>query len=169
MTTFTDNVVIESITDSLLCQEPTMNIIKSVPSSLLEIHEIQNPGFHPLVDSDQWRVALLNFEPALSPERLSEFQRHNETDEVFVLLSGRCILFLGEGKDAVTQVFALDLEPFKLYKVCRQAWHTHALNADAKLLIVENRSTSRANSPRIKITPEQREEILYLTRQVWDK
>ncbi len=171
MTTFTDNVVIESITDSLLCQEPTMNIIKSVPSSLLEIHEIQNqnPGFHPLVDSDQWRVALLNFEPALSPERLSEFQRHNETDEVFVLLSGRCILFLGEGEDAVTQVFALDLEPFKLYKVCRQAWHTHALNADAKLLIVENRSTSRANSPRIKITPEQREEILYLTRQVWDK
>jgi len=148
-----------------------MNIIKSVPSSLLEIHEIQNqnPGFHPLVDSDQWRVALLNFEPALSPERLSEFQRHNETDEVFVLLSGRCILFLGEGEDAVTQVFALDLEPFKLYKVCRQAWHTHALNADAKLLIVENRSTSRANSPRIKITPEQREEILYLTRQVWDK
>ena len=146
-----------------------MNIIKSVPSSLLEIHEIQNPGFRPLVDSDQWRVALLNFEPALSPERLSEFQRHNETDEVFVLLSGRCILFLGEGEDAVTQVFALDLEPFKLYKVCRQAWHTHALNADAKLLIVENRSTSRANSPRIKITPEQREEILYLTRQVWDK
>lgn len=144
-----------------------MNILRPIPSSLLEIHETQNPGFHPLVDSDQWRVALLNFEPALSPERLSEFQRHNETDEVFVLLSGRCILFLGEGEDAVTQVFALDLEPFKLYNVCRRAWHTHALSADAKVLIVENRNTSRTNSPRIKITLEQHAEILRLTRQVW--
>ncbi|HMN00888.1 MAG TPA: hypothetical protein PKC99_17935 [Anaerolineales bacterium] len=141
----------------------------TAPSSLLEVHETQTAGFHPLVDSDQWRVALLNFEPTLSPEHLSEFQRHNETDEVFVLLSGRCILFLGEGEDAVTQVFALDLEPFKLYNVCRRAWHTHALSADAKLLIVENRNTSRVNSPRIKITPEQREEILHLTRQAWKK
>lgn len=139
------------------------------PSSLLEVHETQTTGFHPLVDSDQWRVALLNFEPALAPERLSEFQRHNETDEVFVLLSGRCILFLAEGEDTVSQIFPQDLEPFKLYNVRRRAWHTHALSADAKLLIVENRNTSRVNSPRIKMTPEQREEVLHLTRQVWEE
>jgi hypothetical protein len=140
----------------------------TLSSSLLEVYETQAPGFHPLVDSDQWRAALLNFEPALAPEHLSEFQRHNETDEVFVLLSGRCILFLGEGEDAVMQVFAQDLQPFKLYNVRRRAWHTHALSADAKLLIVENRNTSPLNSPRIEITSEQREDILRLTRQVWE-
>ncbi|HRJ55753.1 MAG: hypothetical protein KPEEDBHJ_00109 [Anaerolineales bacterium] len=164
MTTFTDNVVIKYHHFFTLSRKI---MTYQIPATLLEIHESHLPGFKPLVDSDDWRVALLNFEPALTPQRLSEFQRHNETDEVFVLLSGRCILFLGEGEDAVTQVFALDLEPFKLYNVCRRAWHAHALSENAKLLIVENRNTSRANSPRTKMTPEQHAEILSLTRQIW--
>jgi mannose-6-phosphate isomerase-like protein (cupin superfamily) len=139
----------------------------SIPASLLEIHETQNPGFQALIDSDCWRVAILMFAPDLTPQHLVEFQRHNESDEVFVLLSGRCILFLGEGENTVTQVFAYNLEPLKLYKVQRRAWHAHVQSADAKLLIVENRNTSRLNSPRIKITPEQREDILGLTRLIW--
>lgn len=138
-----------------------------IPTTLLEIHESHLTGFKPLVDSDYWRVALLNFEPALTPQRLSEFQRHNESDEVFVLLSGRCILFLGDGEDAVTQIFVQEMEPFKLYNVRSRAWHAHTLSEDAKLLIVENRNTSRANSPRIKMTAEQHAEILRLTRQMW--
>jgi hypothetical protein len=139
----------------------------SIPTSLLEIHETQKPGFQPLIDSDCWRVAILRFAPDLTPQQLVEFQRHNESDEVFVLLSGRCILFLGEGDDSVTQVFAHNLEPFKLYNVRRRAWHAHVQSADAKLLIVENRNTSRLNSPRIDLSPHQREEIFELTRQLW--
>lgn len=139
----------------------------SIPTSLLEIHETQKPGFQPLIDSDCWRVAILMFTPELTPQHLVEFQRHNESDEVFVLLSGRCILFLGEGNDAVTQVFAYNLEPLKLYKVRRRAWHAHVQSADSKLLIVENRNTSPLNSPRTNITPEQRMEILDLTRSIW--
>ena len=46
-------------------------------------------------------------------------------------------------------------------------WHAHVQSADAKLLIVENRNTSRLNSPRAKITPEQRQELLDLTRLIW--
>lgn len=139
----------------------------SIPTSLLEVYETQKPGFQPLIDTDCWRVALLLFAPDLTPQHLVEFQRHNESDEVFVLLSGRGILFLGEGDDSVTQVFAHKLEPFKLYNVRRRAWHAHVQSADARLLIVENRNTSQLNSPRKKITPEQREEILGLTRLIW--
>jgi hypothetical protein len=164
MTTFTDNVVIKYHHFFTLSRKI---MTYQIPATLLEIHESHLTGFKPLVDSDYWRVALLNFEPALTPQRLSEFQRHNESDEVFVLLSGRCILFLGDGEDSIQQVFAQDLEPFKLYNVRRRAWHAHTLSEDAKLLIVENRNTSRANSPRIKMTPEQHAEILHLTRQMW--
>lgn len=73
-------------------------------TSLLEIHESQNPGFVPVVDSGQWRVALMNYTPDLLPDQITEFQRHDETDEVFVLLQGHCILFLGEGGDQVTHL-----------------------------------------------------------------
>jgi len=70
----------------------------SIPTSLLEIHETLKPGFQPLIDSDCWRIAFLMFAPDVTPRHIVEFQRHNESDEVFVLLSGRCILFLRRGR-----------------------------------------------------------------------
>lgn len=136
-------------------------------TSLLEIYESQNPGFVPVVDSGQWRAAFLNFEPDLLPKNLKELQRHNESDEVFVLLSGRCILFIGGEESSVSHIYAQELEPYKMYKVRRRVWHTQALSPGTKLLIVENRNTSPLNSPRTKITPEQWLEILDLTRSIW--
>lgn len=138
-----------------------------IPPSLLEIHEYEGPGFQALVNFPNWRVALLNFTTELIPERIDEIQRHNETDEVFILLKGRCILFLGEGDDPATSFFAQDLEPFHLYNVRRGAWHTHALSVDAKVLIVENQNTSPANSPRVKLTADQRNQIIGLCHQLW--
>ena len=138
-----------------------------IPTSLLQIYISHLPGFQPLVDSDSWRVAFLNFTNNLAPNQIDEFQRHNESNELFVLLSGRCILFLGDGVETITHIFAQDLHPFTLYCVQSQAWHTHALSPDAKLLIVENRNTSPANSPRIKITPDQQAELIGLTNLLW--
>ena len=138
-------------------------------TSLLEIHESQHPGFVPVVDSGQWRVAFLNFEPDLLPNNLKEFQRHNESDEVFVLLSGRCILFIGGEESSVSQINAQELEPCKMYKVCRRVWHAQALSPGTKLLIVENCNTSIANSPRLGMTDHQRTEILSMTRLIWGK
>ena len=56
-----------------------------MPPALLDIHEYNGPGYRPLVDFDHWRVAVLNFSADLLPEHLTSMQRHNDTDEVFVL------------------------------------------------------------------------------------
>jgi ureidoglycolate hydrolase len=141
--------------------------MNNLNTSLIEIHETQSPGFVPAVDSDQWRVAFLNFEQDSLPTNLKELQRHNESDEVFVLLKGHCILFLGGEECAVSQIYAQELEPCKIYKVRRRVWHAQALSPDTKLLIVENRNTSLANSPRLDLTEYQRTEILSMTRQIW--
>lgn len=138
--------------------------LPAIPPSLLEIHQYSGTGFQPLVDYGAWRVALLN---AASLEQVVEFQRHNETDEVFVLLQGRCLLFLGEGGEQVTQIYARDMLPFHLYNVRRGAWHAHCLTPDAKVLIVENCDTSPANSPRLPLTGGQRRDIDALIRQAW--
>lgn len=140
----------------------------SIPESLLEIREYTGEGYRPLVDFGAWRVAVLRAIDELLPENLTTLQRHDETDEVFVLLAGRCILFLGEGtKDAVTTIHAVDMQPLRLYNVKRGAWHTHTLSADAAVLIVENADTTDANSPLLPLTPEQRVEIVQLTRALW--
>src|SRR5204862_4243063 len=102
-----------------------------VSEKLVEISEYKGIGYQPLVDYGAWRVAILNYHPELLPENIDNMQRHDETDEVFVLLAGQCTLFLGEGGDAITGIVAEDMQPFKLYNVKRGAWHTHTLSEDA--------------------------------------
>ncbi len=135
----------------------------SVPEKLLEVREYAGEGYRPLVDYGAWRVAILNFIDELVPENLDKLQRHDETDEVFVLLAGRCILFLAEGGE----IYAQDMEPFKCYNVKRGAWHTHTLDRDARVLIVENRDTTSQNSPTVALDEAQRAKVVQRTRELW--
>jgi hypothetical protein len=139
----------------------------SIPEFLLEIREHEGADYKPLIDYQSWRVALMNYTVNLLPEKINRMQKHIETDEVFVLLAGHCILFLGEGHDQVTRVHAVDMEPFKLYNVKRNCWHSHTFSKDAKVLIVENRDTMDVNSPFISLMPEHQKEIIRLTKQLW--
>ncbi len=141
----------------------------STPERLLEIHRHDAPSYKPLVDFESWRVAVLNFSPELLPENLTRMQRHNETDEVFVLLQGRCILFVGEGDDTVARIHGEDLEPGRVYNVKQAVWHTHTLSPDAKVLVVENRETTYDNSPFVALTPEQHQQLVTLTRALWQQ
>jgi hypothetical protein len=138
-----------------------------IPKSMLEIRKHDAPDYKPLMEFQFWRVALMNYTPALLPEKINRMQKHTETDEVFVLLAGRCILFLGEGEERVTAVHAVDMEPFKLYNVKCGAWHSHTFSTDAKVLIVENRDTVDANSPFVDLSIEQRARVVELSKELW--
>jgi len=140
-----------------------------IPERLLEIREYKNEGYSPVVDYCAWRVAILNYSEQLLPRNLTAVQRHNETDEVFILLRGRCILFIGEGDQEVTDIFGVNLQPLKLYNVKKSTWHTHTLDKDAMVLIVENRDTTFDNSPFCPLNEMQQELIVKLTRDIWNK
>jgi hypothetical protein len=141
--------------------------MNTVPESLLEIREHHGPDYKPLIDYRTWRVALMNYTPDLLPERIHKMQKHIETDEVFVLLAGHCILFLGEGEESISQIHAVDMQLFKLYNVKCGVWHSHTFSRDAKVLIVENRDTVDANSPFIELGVSHRKEIVRLTKELW--
>ncbi|MEW6400571.1 MAG: hypothetical protein AB1649_02160 [Chloroflexota bacterium] len=139
----------------------------SIPESLIEVREHDGSDYKPLIDYQSWRVALMNYTPDLTPEKISRMQKHIETDEVFVLLTGRCILFLGEGGDFVTKVHAVDMEPYKLYNVKRGVWHSHTFSEDARVLIVENCDTVDENSPFVGLSSVQHQQIQTLTQELW--
>ncbi|MFX0016137.1 MAG: hypothetical protein ACFE98_16225, partial [Candidatus Hermodarchaeota archaeon] len=102
------------------------------------------------------------------PENIDFMSKHDETDEVFVLLNGKCILFIAEGnKRKITNLYAEDMVPYKIYNVKRGVWHNHTLSDDAMILIVENQDTTESNSPIIKLTKEQKELIKELTVENW--
>ncbi len=136
-------------------------------SDLLTIHEYTGTGYLPLVDFGQWRVAILRFDSGLLVQNIKDMQRHNETDEVFVLLEGRCLLFIGEGDTVVETIDAVNMEPLKLYNVKRSTWHNHTLTEDASVLIIENRDTSLNNSPKISLSVEQQQQLVRMTSMHW--
>lgn len=141
--------------------------MNTIPEKLLEVTGYSGEGYRPLIDYGQWRVAILRYIDELLPKHIGKMQRHAETDEVFVLLSGRCILFLGEGKESVGAIYAHDMQPLKLYNVKRGTWHTHTLSEDAVVLIVENRDTTSNNSPEIELNATQQQQLVELTRTLW--
>jgi mannose-6-phosphate isomerase-like protein (cupin superfamily) len=141
--------------------------LEKIDEHLLEVRSYEGEGYQPLIDYDQWRVAILRYCDELLPHRIFAMQRHNETDEVFVLLEGRCILFLGEGKETITSITSIDLEPRKVYNVRRGVWHSHTLNSEASVLIVENCNTTIQNSPKKLLSDEQRRRIVDLTHDLW--
>jgi hypothetical protein len=138
-----------------------------IPEVLLEVRTHDGPDYKPMIDYQSWRVALMNYTPDLTPDKINRMQKHTETDEIFVLLTGRCILFLGEGEESVTSVHAADMELYKLYNVKRGAWHSHTFSEDARVLIVENRDTVDANSPFVDLSVGQQKQVVELTRQLW--
>lgn len=141
--------------------------MKPLPETLIEVRKHDGPDYKPLVDYQSWRVALMNYTPDLAPEKIHRMQKHTKTDEVFVLMKGRCILFIGEGGESVTQVHAVDMQPYELYNVKRGVWHSHTFSEDARVLIVENRDTVDANSPFAELSESQCKEIVELTGKLW--
>ncbi len=130
-----------------------------VSKQLLDIREYTQEGYSPVIDYDSWRVAVLNYCEELLPENITKMQRHDKSDEVFILLKGSFILYIGEGTEAVETIHAVKLEPYKLYNVKKGVWHTHTLSEEASVLIVENRDTGLHNSPEILLTEAQREQL----------
>lgn len=132
-------------------------------SDLIEIKKYEDSGYKPVIDYGDWRVAVLNYCDELLPENINKMQKHNQTDEVFVLLKGKCMLFMAEGDQEIEEIYAQEMEPYKMYNIKRSVWHTHTLSEDAMVLIIENRNTGLDNSPEIDLTERERNKIMKLS------
>jgi hypothetical protein len=139
-----------------------------IDRNLLDIKEYTDVGYLPLIAYGAWRVAILNYIDELLPENIGKMQRHDNTDEIFVLLKGRCILFIGTGTDRVEEIYVEDMQPLKLYNMKRGTWHTHTLDQEAMVLIIENDDTGPDNSPEVDLDTGQRARLILLTQQTWN-
>ncbi len=125
----------------------------------IDVSSYQGEGYLPMIDFEAWRVAMLRYCEELEVQNLTTMQKHNETDEVFVLLEGSCTLFTGGKGDTVNELDAIVMKPLQLYNVKQGVWHTHTLDKAASVLIVENRNTCDNNSPKVMLTEAQLEQI----------
>lgn len=121
----------------------------------VDVKKYDGEGYKPLVDYDSWRVAVLTYCEELEIQNLKTMQKHNETDEVFILLSGSCTLFTGGDKETIDDIDCIVMEPFKIYNVKKGVWHTHTLDKQGMVAIVENQNTADDNSPTTKLSLKQ--------------
>lgn len=112
----------------------------------LEILSSPQEGFITLVSSGGWRVACLNGPQVYQRKGISSLSRHLQTDEVFILVKGSCLLVTaGNGADP-GELSKTWMETGQLYNVTKAAWHGHILLPGATVMIVENRDTGTENS-----------------------
>jgi mannose-6-phosphate isomerase-like protein (cupin superfamily) len=104
----------------------------------IEIYDYSGPGYKPLLLRPTWQVALLNWDEKFDRANLVEIAQHNLTDEVFVLLKGRAVLFV---KSEGEELLAFDCQPGVIYNVPTGVWHTLLADKEATFLIVEERDT----------------------------
>ncbi len=133
--------------------------------SLIEVGEYRGEGYQPLIDFGEWRVAVLRYLDALQPDRIDSVERHLETDEVFVLLTGCGVLIAAGDSAQAGEVTALAMETEKAYNVKRCVWHSILLSREACVLLVENRNTGEENSEYSSLSDEQRKQILEIARR----
>jgi hypothetical protein len=124
----------------------------NAPMNGLEITAYDEKGYKPLVDFESWRVALINGPSEYKPVKIPTLSCHCETDEIFVLLKGSCMLLIGGAGDAPGEVEKVWLKEGLLYNVTRGTWHNECLMPGAKVLIVENADTSSANSKNYELS-----------------
>jgi cupin superfamily acireductone dioxygenase involved in methionine salvage len=123
-----------------------------------DTYDFSGIGYEKLFHHQNWRLANLNYIEELEVEKLNYVEAHDLTDEVFVLLSGTCHMFFAEVEnERIKDISCISLEQNKVYKIPMGVYHTHTLSADAKLLIVEEESTSYENSPRVYMTNEEKD------------
>ena len=115
--------------------------------NLLTVTSYDGPGIGGTVEGREYTILLLNYLPRLAPDKITDMQRHLETDESFILLQGRAVLFAAAGEDRPGELEHYVLQPGTIYTVPRNIWHTQAMTEDAKILLVENSGTVAENSP----------------------
>lgn len=116
----------------------------------IQIFDIKEDGFHPAVVFEGWKVAVFNSAPNWREENISFLQKHNFSDEVFILLKGECTLILSE-EEVPQTMYGVKMEPGKVYNVPKGKWHSHVLGEDTTVIVVENSDTVPENSPKVPI------------------
>jgi len=121
---------------------------------LIEIREHASEDYLPLINFESWRVAILNDAPKFRRETMPYLERHNCTDEVFVLLEGSSTRYIGDGRTDIGKITLYAMQPKKVYNVKKGVWHNLTCVPGTSVLIVENADTSQENSEYLPVTPD---------------
>jgi hypothetical protein len=114
-------------------------------------------GMKRVYENQAWMVGVKNYKVPNDAERFDEIERHRETDELFVLLSGSCSLLAAWEEGKTLRFEAEAMLPGKVYAIPKGLWHTTITVPGTKLVLVEDPRTGQANSDAWKLAGSELE------------
>ena len=126
--------------------------------------EFGEEGLKRVYENDKWMVGIKNWKPANDIANIDCLERHNETDELFVLLAGSCTLLSAVEENSKLAIKATAMEPMKVYNIPRSLWHNTVTMKSTKLILVEDVSTGAKNSDVLPLSAEQIAEVKRIAR-----
>lgn len=113
----------------------------------MQVYQSESRGYKMIFSNQRWGVGYKNF----SEDQSLVWQRHLESDEGFMLLSGECCL-LTKDDDQIEKSW---LEKGKFYLVKKNEWHFNLMFKDAEIFIVENNDVAESNTENQKLNEEE--------------
>ena len=121
----------------------------------VELKDWTEPGYRPLIFSDDWQVAILNWESGADLNHLQWIEKHNHTDEVFILLSGKATLITEENGS----FHLFEGIPGRVLNVLSGTWHTVIGYEGCSWVIVEKKDTHLNDVEKRELTHAELERI----------
>ena len=113
---------------------------------MLKIEKPGSPGFDTVVKNDHFKCAFITYSPCYAFGAVDHMKRHNNTDEIFVLLSDRAVLLIMDNDEIQKH----EMEQGSAYNVGRATWHYLAVSGDARVFAAERSDTDGTNTDVIR-------------------
>lgn len=121
----------------------------------IENYSFEGEGMQRVFENEKWMVGIKNWKPDNDVTGVNCLERHNETDELFVLIAGSCTLVTANEVDGEYVFDAVKMEPNKVYNIPATLWHNTITCKDTKLILIEDSNTSMKNSDILSLGAEQ--------------
>ncbi|MBS5605552.1 MAG: cupin [Enterocloster asparagiformis] len=118
-------------------------------------YEFNGEGMQRVFENEKWTVGIKNWKPANDVTGIDCLERHNKTDELFVLVEGSCTLVYANETEGGLEFGAVKMEKDKVYNIPATLWHNTITCKDTKMILIEDSNTSMENSDILNLTEDQ--------------
>lgn len=101
-------------------------------------------GFDAFISNEDFKCAFITAHSQYSFGRIKLIKRHNDSDEIYVLLKGKARVVTADSLEG--DFCKTDLVPNIAYNVVKTTWHYLAVSDDAVIFVAESGKVSPINT-----------------------
>ena len=121
----------------------------------IENYAFEGEGMQRVFENEKWTVGIKNWKPANDITGIDCLERHNKTDELFVLVEGSCTLIYANETESGLELGAVKMEPDKVDNIPATLWLNTVTCKDTKMILIEDSNTSMENSDILALNESQ--------------